>query len=621
MTDDPGNEWPYTTKDYDRAHGSQTQDFRDSHHMEEGTQAQHNLKRQYVEKLGLDPDRMGRNMESLQSRDLPAENWLTTKGSGEQGGTTYTIHQDVAPGEGTAWVTPTTPTDVRAELPPVKEVGGTYGNEHKFADRYMIREELKRFENDDPRIPRNRNPDVPPGEAYHLDELTKEQVRALSLTKEQREHWLDLAESAGASSRFKIEGGIRDDVTPGVAEIRNVPTPINPEAATRQAEIDKAQVGSGPGHPYSGPEAPPEDTPSFQGLPGARPAGQDQSGHGDLPAGSLAPDVQHPTESPTELAAKTAETKPAVPGPGAKANIASAGLGFGDAANASASAASLSLGITNSPLNASASVASLSVGNNDGGLTADASAATIRVGNNDVEASAGASAASIRVGPTKGNLSASLAAGTVDVGPNESFRQLHVSLPAGASDADHRGGSAVSSSVSADKMPAETATDGRVGQVLKGRVEVNVYNEYDGPTPQVINATQDGGQTGGAGTTPAAPDINQVDNSQTLPRPTLPGDNTETRQGPAPRSEPEPKLEPVFAKPSPQPAPPAEPEPKLEPVFAKPSPQPAPPAEPEPKLEPVLTEPKLEPVLTEPPLPPPTPPAAPVVPTAHLAGR
>lgn len=166
--------------------------------MAPGTHAQHDTKVEPAGKLDMPTERMDDNMRELQSRkDLPATTQLTTEGTGDRGGTQYTIHSHVEHGPGVNGET--------SVLTRPAESGGTYRTEHKIADNYLIPEALARFERDNPQI----GPVLPTdsdGNRRHLADLSSEEVKGLNLTPEQRATWQDILEAAGAYARWRQEG-------------------------------------------------------------------------------------------------------------------------------------------------------------------------------------------------------------------------------------------------------------------------------------------------------------------------------------------------------------------------------------------------------------------------------
>jgi hypothetical protein len=166
--------------------------------MAPGTQAQHDTKVELAGKLGMPTERMDDNMRELQSRkDSPATTGLTTEGTGDRGGTTYTIHGHVEHGPGVNGET--------SVLTKPADSGGTYKTEHKIADNYLIPDALERFETDNPQI----GPLLPTdsaGNRRHLADLSAEEVTGLNLTPEQRATWHDILEAAGAHARWRQEG-------------------------------------------------------------------------------------------------------------------------------------------------------------------------------------------------------------------------------------------------------------------------------------------------------------------------------------------------------------------------------------------------------------------------------
>ena len=129
-----------------------TANFRANHNMPKGTQVQHWNKVLSAKETGMSYDRTNKNLSPLQSRNnLPATTLLTSKDGSS--GTKYTVHDHVKP---------------NGELSDPKK---TYGNEHKFADGYLIPAEEARLKESNPAIDKQ-----------------------------------DLVEVAGASAKFKITG-------------------------------------------------------------------------------------------------------------------------------------------------------------------------------------------------------------------------------------------------------------------------------------------------------------------------------------------------------------------------------------------------------------------------------
>ena len=191
-----------------------------------GEQYQHWTKVQYAQKLGVDPALMNQNNSLLQSKvadqepdvikeGYPATTLLTSKGTPDAyAGTRYNIDPGL--------------DEDGNPLPLPPGSGGAYNAEHKFADNYLIPHNLRAIENANPLIP--RDPDSDTGEALHLDDPNVEDKIAdlnggQGLTPQQRLAWWNTVESAGAQSRFQMEGIPNDqfDYADSIPDVSSLP--------------------------------------------------------------------------------------------------------------------------------------------------------------------------------------------------------------------------------------------------------------------------------------------------------------------------------------------------------------------------------------------------------------
>jgi hypothetical protein len=101
--------------------------------MPEGTQVQHWNKVRNAERADMSPQDMNRNLSPLQANNhLPATALLVDPNGGR---TRYSAHSYV---------------ERNGQLSPASH---TYGNEHKFVDRYMIEKEYQNIKSSNPNAP------------------------------------------------------------------------------------------------------------------------------------------------------------------------------------------------------------------------------------------------------------------------------------------------------------------------------------------------------------------------------------------------------------------------------------------------------------------------------------
>ena len=190
-----------------------------------GEQYQHWTKVQYAQKLGVDPALMNQNNSLLQSKvadqepdvikeGYPATTLLTSKGTPDAyAGTRYNMIR--------AWMR--METDCRC-----RQVQAARTTPSTNSQTYLIPHNLRAIENANPLIP--RDPDSDTGEALHLDDPNVEDKIAdlnggQGLTPQQRLAWWNTVESAGAQSRFQMEGIPNDqfDYADSIPDVSSLP--------------------------------------------------------------------------------------------------------------------------------------------------------------------------------------------------------------------------------------------------------------------------------------------------------------------------------------------------------------------------------------------------------------
>ncbi len=125
---------------YHREAAKATAAYRIKHAMPEGAQVQHWNKVLDAEKHGMSIPDMNKNLSTLQSRTDRAATTLHVSPTGK--GTRYTVHERVLVVNDDR--KNINPKDVNRDLSEPKR---TYGTEHKFADRYLIKSEFDKLQN------------------------------------------------------------------------------------------------------------------------------------------------------------------------------------------------------------------------------------------------------------------------------------------------------------------------------------------------------------------------------------------------------------------------------------------------------------------------------------------